>query len=238
MDAVAVCLTVVQAAADRKDEKRKVYSQPPTPSNGDNGGGDGSSSVTNELAATSAAELSDLADAFYIIGWVQIHAGDHSAGYGMWEKGYQKYDSMLPPTPSPPPPFLGWNSITLMVVAPSPSVYGTSPPLASALLRGCSLALSRSLALSLALSFSFPMHTDVSNADDSSVLASYSSFYTGFRQILGLKRSTIKECVGTLPSTTIAAARLLRVPAPVPFTRRPTFSIPASPPALPPTCRA
>lgn len=56
-DAVAVCLTVVQAAA-----------VPGAESDG-------------QLDPASAAELSDLADAFYIIGWVQIHAGDHSSGY-------------------------------------------------------------------------------------------------------------------------------------------------------------
>ena len=114
-DAVDVCLTVVQAATAREERRAAAAAAAPSPppptaatslaverSSGDpgDGGGDsgdgGNSAVAggddvggagSSAPPSSAAELSDLADAFYIIGWVRIHAGDHSAGYATWEEG-------------------------------------------------------------------------------------------------------------------------------------------------------
>ena len=40
--------------------------------------------TTSTSAGYSASVVQDIADAFYIIGWIQIHAGNHTRGYSTW----------------------------------------------------------------------------------------------------------------------------------------------------------
>ena len=43
---------------------------------------------------------SALADAHYIIGWILVHAGDHTRGYATWLDGAA---AVTPPSGAPPP---------------------------------------------------------------------------------------------------------------------------------------
>eukprot|EP01134_Creolimax_fragrantissima_P001186 CFRG1186T1 len=45
--------------------------------------------LDSEEAQEDYMNLKDVADAFYILGWIAIHAGDHTLAYRVWEDGYR-----------------------------------------------------------------------------------------------------------------------------------------------------
>jgi hypothetical protein len=51
-------------------------------------------------AAARRVDPSALADAHYIIGWILVHAGDHTRGYATWLDGAA---AVTPPSGAPPP---------------------------------------------------------------------------------------------------------------------------------------